>query len=196
MPEKWKDERAGVLARLSDLEARVAALESAPVDPVDPVDPDEPITPVAPIETGTPNRDAAFESAWSAVMSGATGVQIAVVNPNDPRFNGGPFVVEDNKEKVIGEGDSGVAAFEAYVDAGGRRHGTAGSLSDFEYEQAEFFSKPGNVMAPTSCRHSNHGFECDFFRKGVTPAGGDKVGPFDAPGLAIEAMRKKLGADL
>jgi len=189
---KWKEDRDGVLAKLSDLEARVAALESAPdtSDPVDPVDP------VDPIDTGPSNRDAAFESAWSAVMNGAAGVQVAVVNPRDPRYNGGPFVVEDNKEKVVGEGDSVVAAFEAYVGAGGRRHGTAGSLSDFEYQQAEFFSKPGNVQAPTSCRHSTHGFECDFFRNNVTPVGGDKVGPFDAPGLAIEAMRKKLGADL
>jgi len=181
---KWKEEREGLLARLADLEARVTALESS--------DEDSGVIPIPVVG----DRDAEFEATWSAVMSGSNGVQVAIVNPNDPRYNGGPFVVEDNKDKIKGEGDSVVAAFAAYKTAGGRRHGDSSALDDFEYAQAEFFCGPGNIAAPTSCRHANHGYDCDFFRRGVTPAGGDKVGPFDTPGKAIEALRSELGGDL
>lgn len=196
---KWKEERVSILARLDALESKVAALEAGSVaggggddddtdGPDDGNDSDD--------GNGSDDRDLELQAAWSAVMNGQAGIQIAIVNPNDPRFDGGPFVVEDNKDKKVGEGDTVAEAFEAYKSKGGKRHGDSEVLSAFEYEQAAFFCQPGNVQAPTSTRRSNQGFHCDYFRTGVTAQGGEKVGPFDAPGKAVEALRNTLGSDL
>jgi hypothetical protein len=143
-----------------------------------------------------PKLDPDLEAAWSALQNAQGGTQIARVTPNAPRYNGGPFIFEDNKENVIGEGSEVETAYKEYVEKGGRRAGEPSELSTLDLEQAAFFSKLGNVTAPTSVRKSNQGVICDYFRSRsqAGPELHDATTVKGTIGEAIQELRRVLGS--
>lgn len=136
-----------------------------------------------------------LEAAWSALQNAQPGTQIARVKPNDTRYNGGPFIFEDNKDRVIGEGGSASDAFHEYLAKGGQRAGAPSTLSQLDLEQVTWFSQLGNVEAPTSVRKSGAGVVCDYFRS-QGQAGPELHGATasrSSVGQAIQELRRKLG---
>lgn len=189
---KWFQERKEVLARISALEEQleklVAAVQAGDGTETQPPVTTDDSTTDPPDDTTTVPQPDPLESAWSAIFSGSTGVQIAIVSPKQKGYKGGPFVVEDNKDHIKGEGDSVEAALANYLELGGKHTGAPGSLPDSEMEQARFFATRGNVTAPTSCRHSGDGYVCDYYR-GQT----SKTGAFQTTAKAIKELRRVLG---
>ena len=124
------------------------------------------------------------------------GTQIARVKPEDPRFDGPPWIFEDNKGGgTFGGGASPESAFLAYLGKGGKNAPSAppDDLTADELAQAAHFEQ--NVSPPTSVRLSNQGWYCDAFRPsgfhGKVPEGEGAASYSDA----IKALRAKLGDD-
>ena len=146
-----------------------------------------PIDPPAPPPPGQPGP-----IAWRALKHANAGTQIARVKPEDDRYPLPlPWVFEDNKQNVKGQGQTPAGAFFDYLDRGGKQAPTSppDDLTADELEAAALFE---TFAPPTSCRRANDGFFCDAFRESGFHG---KVGPFASYDQAVFALRDELGGD-